>query len=89
MFDVLLAYLLSVPPKGKGPDAAATCGIVKLSGGRCREEEDEEEKEEKRSRSCRGRLSRTGSKDNKLVGLIYRLVGLERLDCKCSRKKIC
>lgn len=39
---MLLAYLLPVPPKGKGPDAAATCGIVKLSGGRCREEEDGE-----------------------------------------------
>lgn len=37
------------------------------------------ERRRKKRRSCRGRLSRTGSKDNKLVGLIYRLVGLEWL----------
>lgn len=41
----------------------------------------------RRERSCRGRLSRTGSKHNNLADLIYRLMGLERLDCKCCRKK--
>jgi len=47
LHHVLLAYLLPVPPRGKGSDAAATCGAVKLSGGGCGEEEEEEEEEEK------------------------------------------
>lgn len=40
----------------------------------------------RRRLSYGGRLSITGSKDNELVGLIYRLMGLECLDCKCCRK---
>lgn len=87
LLDVLLAHLPSVPPRGKGPIAAATEKAVKLGGGGCRGEEEEEKRQ--RRRSCTGRLNITRSKDIKIVGLIYRLVGLEWLDCKRCRKSIC
>lgn len=73
----------------KGLVLLLTCGPVKLSEGGKRRRKRVRERKRRRRRSCRGRLSRTGSKDNKLVGLIYGLVELEWLDCKCCRKNIC
>lgn len=87
LLDVPLAYLTLVPLREKGLDAAAACGVVKLRGQDAGRKKGKRKRRKRRERSCRGSLSRTGSKHNNLVGLICRLMGLEWLDCKCCRKK--